>query len=118
MINGPRARGGKGEQCPRVRKEDLAGGQRPSGDVGENAAGWAIRGLAFHLNALLKPRGLPESWAGQRLQARRFAFLQLAGRGLDHARQLIVCLASRHRCAERWFKARQRIWALAQAPPG
>ena len=38
-----RGRCGKSEEVHAVMKDDLAGGQLPSGDFGENAAWWAIR---------------------------------------------------------------------------
>jgi hypothetical protein len=101
-----------------VRKADLAGGQLPSGDLGEHAAWWAIVLLAFNLNSLRKPLVLPESWAGKRLKALRFAFIQLAGRVLDHARPLAIRLCGRHPSTGLLLAARQRIVALAQAPSG
>ena len=88
VIHWQRAHCGKGEECHGVMKEDLAGGQLPSGDFGENAAWWAIMVLAFNLNALMKHLVLPEAWASKRLKALRFAFIQLAGRVLEHARSL------------------------------
>lgn len=118
VIDWQRARCGKGEECHGVMKEDLAGGQLPSGDFGENAAWWAIVLLAFNLNALMKPLVLPDGWACKRLKALRFAFIQLAGRVLDHARQLAIRLCGRHPSTGLLLAARQRIVALAQAPPG
>jgi len=49
-----RQRCGKGEEVHKVLKEDLAGGQLPSGLFGANAAWWAIRVLAFNLHVLME----------------------------------------------------------------
>lgn len=117
VIHWQRARCGKGEECHGVMKEDLAGGQLPSGDFGENAAWWAIMVLACNLNALMKHLVLPEAWASKRLKALRFVFIQLAGRVLDHARQLAIRLCGRHPSTGLLLAARQKIVALAQAPP-
>jgi hypothetical protein len=73
---------------------------------------------AFKAAGAEKHRVLPEGWAGKRLKALRFAFIQLAGRVLDHARQLIIRLSSRHPLTGVLLAARQRIVVLAQAPPG
>jgi len=100
-----RERCGKGEEVPAVMKNDLAGGQLPSGLFGVNAAWWAIVMLAFNLNALMTHLVLPEGWASKRLKALRFALIGVAGRVLGHARRLIVRLGPRAirpvRCSSR-----------------
>jgi len=48
VIHWHRERCGKGEEVHAVMKNDLAGGQLPSGLFGVNAAWWAIVVLAFN----------------------------------------------------------------------
>ena len=91
-------------------KEDLAGGHLPSGRFGANAAWWGIMVLAFNLNSLMKRLALPEGWAPKRLKAIRFGFINLAGRVVSRARQLIIRLS--HPACELLMEVRQRIRAL------
>ena len=101
-----------------MMKNDLAGGQLPSGLFGVNAAWWAIVVLAFNLNALMTHLVLPEGWASKRLKALRFALIGVAGRVLGHARQLIVRLAEGHPASSLLLEARSRILGLAPVPTG
>jgi hypothetical protein len=107
-----RGRCGKGEEIHKVMKEDLAGGHLPSGRFGTNAAWWGIMVLAFNLNSLIKRLALPEGWAPKRLKAVRFGFINLAGRVLSRARQLIIRLSKGHPAYELLMEVRQRIRSL------
>jgi hypothetical protein len=118
LITWHRGRCGKSEEVHAVMKDDLAGGQLPSGDFGENAAWWAIMILALNLNALMKHLALPKSWANKRLKAIRFGLIHVAGRVLWHARQLFIRLTAAHPALTLLVGIRQRIQALAQPPPG
>ena len=100
-----RVRCGKGEEIHKVMKEDLAGGHLPSGSFGANAAWWGIMVLAFNLNALTKRLVLPKGWLPKRLKAIRFGFVNLAGRVMSRARQLIIRLSGGHHgtnCSSCW----------------
>ena len=66
-------------------KNDLAGGQLPSGQFGANTAWWGIVVLAYNLNSLMKRLVMPEGWAPKRLKAVRFGFIHVAGRVVAHA---------------------------------
>lgn len=105
-----RARCGKGEEIHKVMKEDLAGGHLPSARFGANAAWWGIMVLAFNLNSLMKRLALPEEWARKRLKAIRFGFINLAGRVVSRARQLMIRLSEGHPAYEllvdmrRWLR--------------
>jgi len=121
-----RGRCGKGEEIHKVMKEDLAGGRLPSGHFGANAAWWGIMVLAFNLNSLMKRLALPQGWAPKRLKAIRFSFINLAGRVVSRARQLIIRLSKGHPAYELLMEVRQRLRALwdtaqsvhlAAAPP-
>jgi len=118
VIRWHRARCGKGEEIHGVMKEDLAGGQLPSGRFGANAAWWAIMVLAFNLNSLMKRLVLPEGWAAKRLKAVRFGFIHLAGRVMTHARQLIIRLSAGHPAHGLLLEVRQRIRALGAEHAG
>jgi hypothetical protein len=110
-----RVRCGKGEEIHKVMKEDLAGGYLPSGRFGANAAWWGIMVLAFNLNSLMKRLVLPQGWAPKRLKAIRFGFINLAGRVMSHARQLIICLSGVHPAYELLIEVRQRLRNLGAA---
>jgi DDE family transposase len=118
VIHWHRERCGKGEEVHAVMKNDLAGGQLPSGLFGANAAWWAIVVLAFNLNALMTHLVLPEGWASRRLKALRFALIGVAGRVLGHARRLIVRLAEDHPASSLLLEVRSRILRLAPVPTG
>ncbi len=107
------ARCGKSEEAHAVMKEDLAGGQLPSGRFGPNAAWWAIMILAFNLNSAMKRLVLGGNWVTQRLKALRFGFICVAGRVIEHARQLIVRLSSGHPTLGVLEQARRRMYMLA-----
>lgn len=113
VIRWHRARCGKGEEVHGVMKEDLAGGQLPSGRFGANAAWWAIMVLAFNLNSLMKRLVLPEGWAPKRLKAIRFGLINLAGRVVSRARQLIIRLSAGHPAYDLLMGMRQRLMALS-----
>ena len=113
-----RARCGKGEEIHGIMKEDLAGGQLPSGRFGANAAWWGIMVLAFNLNSLMKRLVLPEGWAPKRLKAIRFGFINLAGRVMSRARQLIIRVSGDHPAYELLMEVRRRLralWGAAQS---
>ena len=112
-----RRRCGKGEEVHAVLKEDLAGGRLLSGKFGSNAAWWAIAVLTFNLNSAMKRLVLGGEWVSRRLKAVRFGIINLAGRVVRHARRLIIRLARGHPSYDLLVGARQRIDALANAPP-
>lgn len=118
VIHWHRERCGKSEEAHSVMKEDLAGGQLPSGDFGENAAWWWIVQLAHNLNAIMKNIVLQEGWISKRLKAIRFSIIQLPGRVQERSRQLWLWISKKHPSFDLIFEARRRIAALALAPPG
>ena len=110
-----RVRCGKGEEIHKVMKEDLAGGHLPSARFGANAAWWGIMVIAFNLNSVMKRLVLPHGWAPKRLKAIRFGFINLAGRVMNHARQLIIRLSGGHPAYELLMEVRQRLRDLIAA---
>jgi len=115
VVDWLHTRSGKSEEAHSIMKEDLAGGRLPSADFGENAAWWGIMILAFNLNSAMKQLALGGSWVAKRMKALRFSLINLPGRVLDHARELVVRLANRHPSLEMLLAARQRIMELGHA---
>ncbi len=101
-----RKRCGKSEEAYSVMKEDLAGA---------NAAWWHIMILALNLNSAMKRLVLGKNWVSKRLKAIRFSLISLPGRGLDHARSLIVRPTGRHPSNGILFEMRKRISKLCQS---
>jgi hypothetical protein len=115
LVNWLHDRCGKSEEAHAVMKEDLAGGRLPSADFGENAAWWGIMILALNLNSAMKRLALQGSWATKRMKALRFSFINLPGRILDHARELVIRIAKGHPSLGILLAARQRIMELGHA---
>ena len=115
LVNWLHNRCGKSEEAHSIMKEDLAGGRLPSSDFGENAAWWGIMVLAFNLNSAMKHLALRGSWIPKRMKALRFSLINLPGRILDHARELIIRIAKGHPSLDILRAARQRIMELAHA---
>ncbi|HYW76921.1 MAG TPA: IS1380 family transposase [Gammaproteobacteria bacterium] len=119
LIAWYRQRCGKSEGVHSVMKEDLAGGQLPSGDFGENAAWWGIMILALNLNAAMKRLVLPSGWARKRFKALRFGLIHLAGQVRERSRQLQILLSPKQPAFGLLLAVRNRIAQLARAgPPG
>jgi hypothetical protein len=112
LIWWSRVRCGKGEEIHKIMKEDLAGGHLPSARFGANAAWWGIMVIAFNLNSVMKRLVLPHGWAPRRLKAIRFGFINLAGRVMNRARQLIIRLSECQPAFEVLLEVRRRLRAL------
>jgi len=104
-----RQRCGRSEAVHAVMKEDLAGGTLPSGKFGVNAAWWQIMILALNLNSAMKRVVLGGDWVTRRLKAVRFWLINLPGRVVEHARELVVRLANGHPSNETLLRARARM---------
>ncbi len=111
-------RSGKSEEVHAVMKQDLAGGRFPSGDFGENGAWWWIMILAHNLHILMKRLVLRGPWVQKRMKAIRFGFIGIAARVVERSRSLWVRISESHPSSHLLIDARQRIAALAAAPPG
>ena len=118
LINWLHERCGKSEEAHSIMKEDLAGGKLPSSDFGENAAWWWIMILALNLNSAMKQLVLTESWSAKRMKALRFSLINLPGRIIEGARQLVIRIAQGHPSLTVLLEARQRIMELGHAPSG
>lgn len=108
-----RERCGKSEEAHAVIKNDLAGGQMPSGQFGANAAWWALAILAHNLNTVMKWLVLGEDWATKRMKELQFHLINLPGRVVNQARRLITRLGAGVEALAMMLTARQTIRALA-----
>ena len=118
LIWSSRGRCGKSEQAHALMKDDLAGGQLPSGLFGANAAWWQMMILALNLNAALKRLALGGNWETKRMKALRYQLINLPGRVMARANRLWIRVAGGGRLLVVLLKARSRILALAHGPPG
>jgi len=98
-----RERCGKSEEAHAVMKDDLAGGQLPSGLFGANAAWWQM---------------MIRGWEKKRMKAVRYHLINLPGRVVQHANRLCIRVAGGCRSLATLLEARARILALAHGPPG
>jgi hypothetical protein len=117
LINWHYERCGKSEEAHSIMKEDLAGGYLPSSLFGANAAWWWIMILAFNLNSAMK-RLVLKKWASKRMKAIRFSLINLPGRIMEHAREIVIRIAKGHPSFEVLVKARQTIMELMHEPSG
>jgi len=104
---------GKSEEAHSVMKCDLAGGRLPSGKFGANAAWWAIMVLAYNLHAAMRLLALPGPLKPKRMKAIRFALIDVPGRVVEHARQLVVRLSRGHPALEWLLEMRRLIHTVA-----
>jgi len=118
LITWLHERCGKSEEAHSVMKEDLSGGKLSSSDFGENAAWWWIMVLGLNLNAAMKHLVLKESWTTKRMKGLRFSLINLPGRIITGARQLVIRITQGHPSFTVLLEARQRIMELAHASPG
>lgn len=113
LIRWHHERCGKSEEAHAVMKTDLAGGTLPSGKFGANAAWWGIMVLAYNLHAALRLLALPGGLKPKRLKAIRFALIDVPGRVVEHARQLVIRLSRGHPALEWLLEMRRLIRGLA-----
>jgi hypothetical protein len=83
--------------------------------VGHNSVGLRPE---LDLNSAMKQMVLWKEWVSRKLKAVRFGFISLPGRVARHARTLIISLSRGHPSYALLCRARMRILALAQGPPG
>ena len=118
LIAWHRKRCGKSEEAHSVMKRDLAGGRLPSKRFGANAAWWAIVVLALNLNEMMKRLALGAKWVSRRLKAVRAHLICVAGRVVEHGRQVLIRIGSGHASQQLIAAVRARILALLPEPAG
>jgi hypothetical protein len=113
VVNWLYERCGKSEEAHSVMKEDLAGRKLPSSDFGENAAWWSIMVLAMNLNSAMKQLVLKGAWIHKRMKAIRFSLINLPGRIMEGAHEMMIRVAQGHPSFDVLLRARKRIMELA-----
>jgi len=113
-------------------KADLAGGTLPCGRFGANAAWWRLNVLVHNLLQLMKVVALPESMRPWRMPGReagpsgrlrrppkavRLRLLNIAGRLVRHARQLVLRISTHLPTAGIYAAARAALLELRRHPP-
>jgi hypothetical protein len=115
VVNWLYERCGKSEEAHSIMKEDLAGRKLPSSDFGENAAWWSIMVLAMNLHSAMKHLVLKDSSVKKRMKAIRFSLINLPGRVMEGAHEMMIRIAQGHPSLDVLLRARQRIMELAHA---
>jgi hypothetical protein len=90
LITWHRKRCGTGEKVQGILKNDVAGGQLPTGLFGANACWWAIVILSYNLNVLMKTLAMDPTWKKKRLKALRFEFISRPGRIIQRAHSFFI----------------------------
>ncbi len=100
-----------------VLKNDLAAGVMPCGRFQANAAWFRLNVLTYNLISALKQLALPSQMEKMRPVTLRYRLLNLAGRIVQHARQLVLKLPWADDVVELYRTARERLWSALGAPP-
>jgi len=108
---------GCSEQAHSMMKSDFAGGKLPFKYFGANAAWWWMMIFSLNLTQVLKQLALGPRGATKRMKALRFSLFSIAGRVVEHARQLIIRISKGHPSFRWLLDIRRRIATLALAPP-
>jgi Transposase DDE domain group 1 len=107
---------GQAENFNKELKNGLGLEQMPCGDSGANAVFFRIGVLAYNLFIGFKRLACPAAWASQTIATVRWKLVQVAGRILHHAGQVILRLVMDAEALACWRSIRQRCWALAVVP--
>ena len=94
LIQWHRQKAGTIEQVHDVLKNELAAGVLPCGRFGANAAWLRLAVLTHNILTALKRLALPAEFLWARPKRLRFLFLNVAGRLVNHARQIHLRLAA------------------------
>ena len=107
---------GQAEHFNKELKTGFGMEQLPGGDSGANAVFFRIGVLAYHLFMGFKRLACPAAWASQTIAPVRWKLVQVAGRILRHAGQVVLRLVLEAEALACWRRIRQRCWALGVAP--
>ena len=107
---------GQAENFNKELKHGLGLEQLPCGDSGANAVFFRIGVLAYNLFIGFKRLACPTAWASQTIATVRWKLVQVAGRILRHAGQVVLRLVLEAEALACWRTIRQRCWALSVAP--
>ena len=106
---------GQAENFNKELKHGLGLEQLPCGDSGANAVFFRIGVLAYNLFMGFKRLACPAAWVSQTIATVRWRLVQVAGRILRHAGQVVLRLVLEADALASWRSIRQRCWALGLA---
>lgn len=115
LLRWQRERCGTVEKVHDVLKNDLAGGVLPAKRFFANATWWRLNVIAYDVLSVMKRKALPPSWWPLRLKALRFHLIGIAGRVIEHGRQLFLKIAQHHPSFLPYKKAREKLLIFSSA---
>jgi hypothetical protein len=117
LLRWHREKQGTVEHAHGVLKNDLAGGKLPCGRFGANAAWWRINVLAANLLQFLKVSALPATMQSMTPKTLRFRLFNVAGRLVNHGRQLWLRVCEKLPTSAIYAQARQALLEFAGEAP-
>jgi hypothetical protein len=97
--------------------KELKGGfgmeSMPSGNFAGNAVWFAIGVMSYNLFIAQKLFTLPEDWQNKTIKSIRWLLVEVAGKWIEHGRQVILKLAAGKKKFDIYLQMRQRIYALS-----
>ena len=115
VIRWQRGRCGSIEKVHDVLKNDLGAGVMPCKRFFANATWYRINCLTYNVLSVMKRKALPESWWMVRLKALRFHLFRIAGRVIEHGRQIYLRLCQGHPSGKLYLMARKRLLIFSSA---
>jgi hypothetical protein len=115
VWNWSRERCGSVERTHDEIKNDLAAGVMPCGRFQANAAWFRLNVLAYNVLSAMKLVALPAHMRSWRPATLRFRLLNLAGRVVHHARELVLKLPWIENLVDIYREARKRLWPPRRA---
>ena len=109
LLQWHREKGGTIEAVHHLLKNELAAGVLPGGRFGANAAWLRLAVLTHNVLTALKRLALPPERLAARPKRLRFLFFHTAGRLVNHARKLILRLATAAERLAVWPQALQLL---------
>lgn len=116
VWNWSRERCGTVEMAHAELKNDLAAGVMPCGRFQANAAWFRFNVLAYNILSSLQLLALPKPMQAWRPATLRFRFLNLAGRIVNHSRELVLRLPWIGDLVDVYREARERLWNPRRHP--
>ena len=107
---------GQAENFNKELKNGLGLEQLPCGESWATAVFFRIGVLAYNLFIGFKRLACLAAWASQTIATVRWKLVQVAGRILRHAGQVVLRLVLEAEALACWRTIRQRCWALGVAP--
>ncbi len=88
-------------------------GSMPSGEFVGNAVWFGIGVLSYNLFIAQKLFTLPQGWQNKTIKSVRWLLVQVAGKWIEHGRQVILKLATSKKKFDIYLQMRQRIYVLS-----